>query len=89
MSDQDADSMLSFREFCIALYLMERSREGCPLPNVLPDSVKMDPMLPLAGHPSPAYGATNWGRNPGMHGNMIILVILSLSTCSTSICLVI
>ncbi|RWW24124.1 hypothetical protein GW17_00011600 [Ensete ventricosum] len=39
LSDQDNDGMLSLREFCIALYLMERHREKCPLPAVLPDSV--------------------------------------------------
>lgn len=36
LSDQDQDSMLSHREFCTALYLMEKSREGRPLPPVLP-----------------------------------------------------
>ncbi|KAJ7557180.1 hypothetical protein O6H91_05G115200 [Diphasiastrum complanatum] len=36
LSDQDGDSMLSLREFCTALYLMERHREGRPLPTVLP-----------------------------------------------------
>ncbi|KAJ4872880.1 Calcium-binding EF hand family protein [Raphanus sativus] len=34
LSDQDNDSMLSLREFCIAVYLMERYREGRPLPPV-------------------------------------------------------
>lgn len=28
LSDQDNDSMLSLNEFCIALHLMERHREG-------------------------------------------------------------
>ncbi|GKC32339.1 epidermal growth factor receptor substrate 15-like protein 1 [Tanacetum coccineum] len=32
LSDQDYDCMLSLREFCIALYLMERYREGQNLP---------------------------------------------------------
>ena len=39
LSDQDNDSMLSLREFCTALYLMERYREGRPLPAVLPNSI--------------------------------------------------
>ncbi|XP_024017646.1 actin cytoskeleton-regulatory complex protein PAN1 isoform X2 [Morus notabilis] len=42
LSDQDNDSMLSLREFCIALYLMERYREGRPLPAVLPSSIIYD-----------------------------------------------
>ncbi|GJR50546.1 NB-ARC domains-containing protein [Tanacetum coccineum] len=39
VSDQDNDSMLSLREFCIALYLMERYREGYNLPPTLPSNV--------------------------------------------------
>ncbi|BFG42478.1 hypothetical protein CerSpe_287520 [Prunus speciosa] len=42
LSDQDNDSMLSLREFCVALYLMERYREGRPLPAALPSSVVFD-----------------------------------------------
>ncbi|XP_062081529.1 uncharacterized protein LOC133787405 [Humulus lupulus] len=42
LSDQDNDSMLSLREFCIALYLMERFREGHPLPATLPSNVIFD-----------------------------------------------
>ncbi|XP_030486173.2 uncharacterized protein LOC115702864 [Cannabis sativa] len=42
LSDQDNDSMLSLREFCIALYLMERFREGHPLPAALPSNVIFD-----------------------------------------------
>ncbi|RXH97806.1 hypothetical protein DVH24_010131 [Malus domestica] len=38
----DNDSMLSVREFCVALYLMERFREGRPLPAVLPSIVMFD-----------------------------------------------
>lgn len=36
LSDQDQDSMLSLREFCTALYLMERHREGRMLPATIP-----------------------------------------------------
>ncbi|GJW22708.1 NB-ARC domains-containing protein [Tanacetum coccineum] len=39
VSDQDNDSMLSLREFCIALFLMERYREGHNLPPTLPSNV--------------------------------------------------
>ncbi|GJY99143.1 epidermal growth factor receptor substrate 15-like protein 1 [Tanacetum coccineum] len=38
LSDQDNDNMLSLREFCIALYLMERYREGQNLPPTLPSN---------------------------------------------------
>lgn len=65
LSDQDNDSMLSVREFCIALYLMERYREGRSLPSVLPNSVKFDQILVLAtGQVSSAYGASAWQRRP-------------------------
>ncbi|XP_042375874.1 epidermal growth factor receptor substrate 15-like [Zingiber officinale] len=65
LSDQDNDSMLSLREFCIALYLMERYREGRPLPPVLPNSVMYDEtLLRAAGMPSAAYGVPTW--QPGL-----------------------
>ncbi|XP_074582854.1 uncharacterized protein LOC141839091 [Curcuma longa] len=65
LSDQDNDSMLSLREFCIALYLMERYREGRPLPPVLPNSVLYDEtLLRAAGMPSAAYGVPMW--QPGL-----------------------
>ncbi|XP_057548788.1 uncharacterized protein LOC130827149 isoform X2 [Amaranthus tricolor] len=54
LSDQDNDSMLSLREFCIALYLMERYREGRPLPAVLPSSVVLD--FPASVQPAGGYG---------------------------------
>ncbi|KAL0352519.1 UNVERIFIED_CONTAM: EH domain-containing protein 2 [Sesamum calycinum] len=65
LSDQDNDSMLSLREFCIALYLMERYREGRPLPTTLPNSVMLDEtLLSLAG-PPPGYGSM-WGPTAGV-----------------------
>jgi hypothetical protein len=42
LSDQDNDSMLSLKEFCVALYLMERFREGRLLPSVLPAGIMLD-----------------------------------------------
>ncbi|GAQ85027.1 hypothetical protein KFL_002180020 [Klebsormidium nitens] len=50
LSDQDQDGMLSVREFCTALYLMEKSREGRPLPPVLPTGIHIDepPLDPRA-----------------------------------------
>ncbi|KAK9164903.1 hypothetical protein Scep_000094 [Stephania cephalantha] len=66
LSDQDNDSMLSLKEFCIALYLMERYREGRPLPSVLPNSIAFDEsLLAPAAQPAAAYGNATWGANPG------------------------
>jgi hypothetical protein len=66
LSDQDNDGMLSLREFCIALYLMERHRAGTPLPSMLPDSLKYDQtLLQATGLPSTAYNGPSWQQNPG------------------------
>ncbi|KAM0919743.1 hypothetical protein ACQ4PT_007919 [Festuca glaucescens] len=67
LSDQDNDGMLSLREFCIALYLMERHRAGTPLPLSLPDSLKFDEtLLRATGLPSTAYSAPSWQQNQGL-----------------------
>ncbi|KAM7513980.1 hypothetical protein LguiA_003563 [Lonicera macranthoides] len=67
LSDQDNDSMLSLRVFCIALYLMERYREGWPLPSTLPSSILLDEtLLSLAGVPNASYGNAAWGPAPGL-----------------------
>ncbi|XP_050145653.1 actin cytoskeleton-regulatory complex protein PAN1-like isoform X5 [Malus sylvestris] len=58
LSDQDNDSMLSVREFCVALYLMERFREGRPLPAVLPSNVMFD----LSNIFQPANNYSNAGN---------------------------
>ncbi|XP_075673668.1 uncharacterized protein LOC142643029 [Castanea sativa] len=63
LADQDNDSMLSHREFCVALYLMERYREGTPLPAVLPSSIISD--LPTPGQPVTNYSNAAWGHAPG------------------------
>lgn len=66
LSDQDNDSMLSLKEFCIALYLMERHREGHPLPSVLPTNLIFDEsLLPASGQPIPPHGAVAWRHTPG------------------------
>ncbi|KAE8704238.1 glutamate receptor 3.3-like [Hibiscus syriacus] len=66
LSDQDSDSMLSLREFCFALYLMERYREGHPLPSALPRNVMFDEtLLSMTGQTNVSYGNPAWGRNPG------------------------
>ncbi|KAG6548689.1 hypothetical protein Mapa_009844 [Marchantia paleacea] len=82
LSDQDGDSMLSLREFCTALYLMERFREGRPLPPVLPTGFHYDDRQPDAwsnvaasrteqaratiSHHSAGYNVPTWQQNPGI-----------------------
>lgn len=66
LADQDDDSMLSLREFCTALYLMERYREGRPLPAMLPNSLRYDETLVLATGQPPSYSGASWQRNPGL-----------------------
>ncbi|KAL2928389.1 hypothetical protein RDABS01_011576 [Bienertia sinuspersici] len=63
LSDQDNDSMLSLREFCIALYLMERFREGRPLPATLPSNIVLD--FPATGQPAASHGNAGWGYSAG------------------------
>ncbi|CAJ2642811.1 unnamed protein product [Trifolium pratense] len=66
LSDQDNDSMLSLKEFCYALYLMERYREGRPLPQSLPNNVIFDEtLMSMTGHPKTSYGNAAWGVGPG------------------------
>ncbi|KAK7311026.1 hypothetical protein RJT34_08883 [Clitoria ternatea] len=66
LSDQDNDSMLSLKEFCFALYLMERYREGHTLPQSLPSNVMFDEtLMSMMGHPKMNYGNAAWGINPG------------------------
>ncbi|XBI85954.1 hypothetical protein VPH35_093995 [Triticum aestivum] len=69
LSDQDKDGMLSFKEFCFAVYLMERFREQRPLPDVLPDGIWAEGIsLPSTGQfaenpsglaPHPSAGVTS------------------------------
>ena len=66
LSDQDNDSMLSLKEFCFALYLMERYREGCSLPQSLPSNVVFDEtLMSMTGHPKITHGNAAWGVGPG------------------------
>ncbi|KAG9144309.1 hypothetical protein Leryth_016960 [Lithospermum erythrorhizon] len=61
LSDQDNDSMLSLREFCVALYLMERFREGRPLPSAVPLNAILDEtLLPSSGPPTAAHRNASW-----------------------------
>lgn len=65
LADQDHDSMLSLREFCIALYLMERYREGRPLPASLPNGILFDEtLMRMTGVPNSSQGNAAWGATP-------------------------
>ncbi|XP_009618644.1 uncharacterized protein [Nicotiana tomentosiformis] len=66
LADQDNDSMLSLREFCLALYLMERYREGRSLPSTLPNSVMLDETLLALAGPPVTYGSTGWSPASGL-----------------------
>lgn len=67
LSDQDNDSMLSLKEFCFALYLMERHREGHTLPPTLPSNVLYDEtLLSMTGHPKISHGNAAWRVAPGI-----------------------
>ncbi|XP_075483105.1 uncharacterized protein LOC142523259 isoform X2 [Primulina tabacum] len=66
LSDQDNDSMLSLREFCIALYLMERYREGRPIPAALPNNVMFDETSSASTQPAVPYGNTSWRPTTGL-----------------------
>lgn len=66
--------MLSLREFCISLYLMERYREGHPLPSELPHALRSDEILLQATTQlSTAYGGPSWQMSPG------IFILLDIS----------
>ncbi|KAJ7966981.1 Calcium-binding ef-hand-containing protein [Quillaja saponaria] len=74
LSDQDNDSMLSLREFCFALYLMEQYRGGRPLPAALPSNVTFDEtLLSMTGQSKMTYGNAAWtgpgfGQQQGIPG---------------------
>lgn len=59
--------MLSLREFCIALYLMERYREGRPLPPVLPSGIQVDDAMQSVPEIQRSLGFNGmpWQQNPG------------------------
>ncbi|XP_013666543.2 epidermal growth factor receptor substrate 15-like 1 [Brassica napus] len=66
LSDQDNDSMLSLREFCIAVYLMERYREGRPLPPVFPSTIiSSESMFTSPGQSVAPHGNASWGHPHG------------------------
>ncbi|CAI9110472.1 OLC1v1010500C3 [Oldenlandia corymbosa var. corymbosa] len=64
LSDQDKDSKLSLKEFCIALYLMERYREGRPLPSELPSSIMFDEALSASIPTVVPHDNAAWRANP-------------------------
>lgn len=65
LSDQDNDSMLSLREFWIALYLMERHREGRALPSILPNNILPD-IPTTTGQPVNLHSPVTWGNQSGV-----------------------
>ncbi|KAG2321047.1 hypothetical protein Bca52824_014260 [Brassica carinata] len=66
LSDQDNDSMLSLREFCIAVYLMERYREGRPLPPMFPSTIiSSESMFTSPGQSVAPHGNASWGHPHG------------------------
>ncbi|KAL9378165.1 hypothetical protein Peur_029500 [Populus x canadensis] len=75
LSDQDNDSMLSLREFCTALYLMERYRENRPLPSTLPTTIMSDEtLLSATSHPATSYGSGTWGPASGLQQQEVVTV---------------
>lgn len=67
LSDQDNDSMLSLREFCIAVYLMERYREGRPLPPVFPNTIiSSESMFTSPSQSVAPQGNASWGHTHGI-----------------------
>ncbi|CAH1428552.1 unnamed protein product [Lactuca virosa] len=69
-SDQDNDIMLSLNEFCIALFLMERHREGHSLPKALPFGILFEgtPITPLP------LASQVWRHAPGLIPCAVLLV---------------
>lgn len=76
LSDQDHDSMLSLREFCVALFLMERHREGQTLPRALPaifnfdesgvQALRMAEAQVAVAQNSAGYKVPAWQQNPSV-----------------------
>lgn len=48
LADQDVDGMLSQREFCTAMYFIERFREGRPVPLALPTGIFLEDAFPVS-----------------------------------------
>lgn len=72
LSDQDNDGMLSLKEFCTALYLMERYREGCPLPTMLPSTIMPDEALfSTTSQPQAPHSSGTWGPVAGKDDLMV------------------
>jgi epidermal growth factor receptor substrate 15 len=80
LSDQYNDGMLSLREFCVDLYLMERHRAGSTLPPALPDSLRHDEtLLRATGLPSTAYNGPSWQQNQSVSHKLIYFWSVGLS----------
>lgn len=69
LSDEDNDSMLSLREFCTALYFMERFREGRALPSTLPAGIHPEDLQGPVGAAARGPGGQStpvWRHIPGL-----------------------
>ncbi|MCO5615031.1 hypothetical protein L7F22_069319 [Adiantum nelumboides] len=76
LSDQDHDSMLSLREFCVALYLMERHRERQILPTAINaanyfdesgiQALRISEAQVAVVQNSAGYNLPAWRQNPGV-----------------------
>ncbi|KAH7365120.1 hypothetical protein KP509_18G009900 [Ceratopteris richardii] len=70
LSDQDHDSMLSLHEFCVALYLMERHREGHLLSGNMSSALFFDDSgvqaLKILQPQLSANSVPAWQQNPGV-----------------------
>ena len=83
LSDEDGYSMLSVREFCTAVYLLEKYTEGRPLPSTLPTGIHLDEPPPSArkvfASEFPSSGETSWRLPTGfIYRHNVIFV---LHTC--------
>lgn len=78
LADQDNDSMLTLREFCVALYLMERYREGRSLPPSLPNSLMFDEtLMRMTGLPNSSHGNAAWVAPSGTGMANILIFYLT------------
>lgn len=78
--------MLSFREFCTAVYLMERHREHRPLPDILPDNIWAEgTSLPSTGQFAENPSGPAPHQSAGINLNETVLSIFLLPILKNSI----
>jgi epidermal growth factor receptor substrate 15 len=70
--------MLSFKEFCIAVYLMERHREHRPLPDTVTDAIWAEgTALPSTGQFAENPSAPAPQASAGIHPNFCYFLLLT------------